>query len=303
MENIKLQGELFDIQRFSLDDGPGIRTVVFLKGCNQACPWCHNPESLSVKPQIFRVQSLCTACGRCAQNCKQGAVTLEDGRYVRDPERCVACGECVKVCPNDGCKLLGKAWTVDEVMRVLYKDRLYYRESDGGVTFSGGEPTLQHAFLLEMLKRCRDAGFHTAIETNGNNDWQVYESLLPLLDYVMIDLKHTDSELHRKVIGAGNERVLTTLKNLSGRVPVEVRVPVIPGFNAQREQLQDIVNTVRDFGIKLIRFLPYHTFGISKYLSLGEEYPYPVDEPMTEEQLTGLIDGLDTEGLEVLIGK
>ncbi|WP_050697933.1 glycyl-radical enzyme activating protein [Anaeromassilibacillus senegalensis] len=301
-EKRNLLGCVFDIQRFSLDDGQGIRTVVFLKGCNQICPWCHNPESLSSRPEIFHAHSLCTHCGSCARVCPAGAISLVDGNYVTDGELCIRCGKCAAVCTADSCRMMGKNRTPEQVMEEILKDQAYYEASGGGVTFSGGEPTLQAEFLKEILRLCKEQGIHTAIETNGNNEWDVYEGLLPLLDFVMIDLKHTDDVIHQRVIGASNRRPLETLAKLCGRVPLEVRTPVIPGFNDQVPQLQDILHTAREMGVQTIRLLPYHAFGIGKYTALGKAYSYPARESMRREELETLLQSVDTEGITVKIG-
>lgn len=301
-EKRNLSGCVFDIQRFSLDDGPGIRTVVFLKGCNQVCPWCHNPESLSSRPEVFHAHSLCTHCGNCEKVCPVQAVIFVDGNYVADGEKCIRCGKCAAVCTADSCRMMGKNSTPEQVVEAILKDQTYYEVSGGGVTFSGGEPTLQAEFLKEALRLCKEQGIHTAIETNGNNEWDVYEGLLPLLDFVMIDLKHTDDAIHQRVIGVSNRRPLETLAKLCGRVPLEVRTPVIPGFNDQAQQLQDILNTAREMGVQTIRLLPYHAFGIGKYTALGKAYPYPARESMRREELEKLLQSVDADGITVKIG-
>ena len=301
-EDTQKTGCVFDIQRFSLDDGPGIRTTVFLKGCNQVCPWCHNPESISPLPQLFYAQNLCVKCGKCIAGCPEKAISLENGRCVTDSFRCDFCRTCIEVCPVSCRRVIGAEMSVRQVMETVMKDESYYRESRGGVTFSGGEPTLQADFLFDLLRCSKEEGLHTAIETNGNCDWSVYDKLLPYLDLVLIDLKHADDAIHRDVIGVSNHTVLKTLKELRGRVETEVRVPVIPQFNDTEKQLQDIVDIVGGLCFSTIRFLPYHTFGISKYNGLGMQYEYPVQQSLPMESLVKLVGALDTDRLTVSIG-
>ncbi|MDY3003922.1 MAG: glycyl-radical enzyme activating protein [Christensenella hongkongensis] len=295
-------GCIFDIQRFSLDDGPGIRTVVFFQGCNQWCKWCHNPESIGRKPVVIRTDSSCSMCGRCAAACPSHAISLREGRYLVDHSLCTLCGTCALTCFENCFRISGKEYSADEVMDTVRKDGDYYEESGGGITVSGGEPTQQAEFLVELLQKCREEGIHTAIETNGNMSSETRRRIEPLLDYVMLDIKHTDSEKSKKYTGSGAGKALETLAYLAAKKPVEVRVPVVPGFNDTPAELQSIADAAAESGAHMIRFLPYHTYGMSKYHNLGLDYEYPATEPMTTEELEKLIEFVDTKGLEVRLG-
>ncbi len=295
-------GHLFNIQRFSLDDGPGIRTVVFFKGCNQACPWCHNPESLSPQPQVLRKDSLCTRCGRCETVCPQGAVSHDETGFFTDHAKCVRCGRCIDLCPSDALLLAGYDRTVDEVLHLICKDREFYQRSGGGVTFSGGEPAVQSEFLLECLQACRDEGIQTAIETNGNYPLELTARLSPLLDYVMVDLKHTDDEKHRRFTGASNRQSLASIQYYLAHNVTDLRVPVIPSFNDTAAELQSILDFARKSGAQKVTLLPYHTFGISKYTNLS--MPYTLDrEPLSVAGVQELVNTLHLSGLTVEVNE
>ncbi len=297
-----MKGHLFHIQRFSLDDGAGIRTVVFLKGCNQICIWCHNPESLRQEPDFVRVDSLCTRCGRCKEMCPQEAVYFEHGAFHTDSKKCVRCGKCIEQCPQLAIKVEGYTEEASEVFKIICKDKLYYEESGGGVTFSGGEPTLQGDFLAELLKLCKEAGISTAIETNGNTESEVLDQISPLLDFVMVDLKHTDSEKHKKFTGADNRYSLKSIRYYVQHNNTEVRIPVIPTFNDTPEELQQMLDFLADAGAKGATLLPYHTFGVSKYKNLDRPYQLNGVGKLTREDLEKILSQVTVrEGFTVCI--
>lgn len=285
-----MKGQLFHIQRFSLDDGDGIRTMVFLKGCNQRCIWCHNPESLNREAELSRIDSLCTRCGRCAAVCPQQAVYFADGAFHTDPKKCVRCGKCLEQCPESALKIEGFEMEAEEVVRKICRDRIYYEESGGGVTFSGGEPTLQGEFLLELLERCRKEGISTAIETNGNTPSHLVEQLSPLLDTVLIDLKHADPEKHRAFTGADNRLTLEAIRYYAAHNRTEVRIPVIPSFNDTPEEIQAMLDLLAELGAKKAALLPYHTFGVSKYKNLDRPYQLAGIDKLEESDVAELLE-------------
>lgn len=272
-----MNGLVFDIQRFSIHDGPGIRTTVFLKGCSLRCFWCHNPESIRPKPELQSFPTKCIGCGECVTACPEGVHAIRDGERVMLWAQCVACGRCVEACFPGALVMAGKSMSSDEVVTEVLRDRAFYERSGGGVTLSGGEPALQKEFSREILSACKDQGIHTAIETAANCRWDDLEELLSVTDLVMMDIKHIDSEKHRAATGVSNERILANAERLaaSGK-PIIFRVPVIPTVNDSPEEIGAIASFVKRIagGSPDIRLelLPFHRLAADKYRSLGLEY-------------------------------
>lgn len=269
---------IFDIQRGSYVDGPGMRTVIFFKGCNLHCAWCHNPESRERKIQLLYYENRCAHCGRCISACPVHAVSEAD--HGVDRTKCTACGRCAEVCPEDARSLCGKTKDTAELMRIIRKDVPYYRQSGGGVTFSGGECMLQPEALGELLRACRKDGIQTAVDTAGNVPWERFEELLPVTDLFLYDLKHTDPEKHRAGTGVSNERILSNLEALLDRVPerVIIRTPVIPGFNDGEDDLRAIGRWLGEHPKPLLyEPLPFHKLGDHKAAALGEE-PFAAEQ-------------------------
>lgn len=206
-------GIVFGIQRLSIHDGPGIRTTVFLKGCNINCKWCHNPEGIPMQPLIGLNQERCVRCGACAAACPNGCHSIENGEHRFDRRACEACGKCVDACPVQALDLIGKRMTADEVMKVVLKDQKYYGE-DGGVTLSGGEALMQKDFALELMRRCREHGIRIALETNGVHRKETYDAVMPYVDLFLYDYKATDPEVHKAYVGCDNRRILENLRYL-----------------------------------------------------------------------------------------
>ena len=248
---------IFDIQRNSFVDGPGIRTTVFFKGCNLRCKWCHNPESQSFEKQMMFYKDKCTGCGKCREVCPNHL------------QSCDFCGKCELYCPAEARKICGREYTSDEVLAEVIKDKAFYENSGGGVTFSGGECMLQLDFLCEILKKCKAAGIHTAVDTAGNVQWESFEKILPFTDLFLYDIKAFGAELHRKGTGVSNELILENLKNLSGRADIIVRIPVIGGYNDNDEEIRQIADFLKQIKIIKAELLPYHAMGEHKYTALG----------------------------------
>ena len=251
----------FDIQRNSFVDGPGIRTTVFFKGCNLRCAWCHNPESQSAKPQMMFYKDKCTGCGKCKSVCPHHL------------EQCELCGKCTLYCPVDARKVCGKEHTVDEVLKEVLKDKAFYETSGGGVTFSGGECMLQIDFLAEILKKCKENGIHTAVDTAGHIPFESFEKILPYTDLFLYDIKIFDSQKHKQYVGVGNELILENLKKLFERkAKLWIRIPIIPDVNDSIEEIQKIKDFLKTNGTpEKIELLPYHAMGENKYRAIGKE--------------------------------
>lgn len=286
-----MNGIVLNIQRFSTHDGPGVRTTVFFKGCTNACAWCHNPESIRLRPEVQVFPDRCIGCGRCLEVCPAHAHEQVDGRKVYHREWCQQCGRCVEECFAGALVMAGKRMEVEEVVAQVMADAPYYRHSQGGVTFSGGEPVAQHEFLLALLQQCKGRGVHTAIETAGNYRWALLEALLPCTDLVMYDLKVFDPLLHRQYVGAGCERVRENLAKLGATGwPLILRTPVVGGVNDTVEEIAGIARFIADFpGLRYYELLPYHRLGNAKRRSLG----LPEDERFytpTEEQMRALAE-------------
>ncbi|WP_077612661.1 glycyl-radical enzyme activating protein [Clostridium sp. Marseille-P2415] len=300
--NYNLTGAVFDIQRFSLHDGPGIRTIVFLKGCPLSCRWCSNPESQSAKPAILYKKNDCLHCGRCTTACKRGAIGPEHKNWV-DRERCSGCGECVNACPAGALVLKGKTMTVQQVIRELKKDATTYRRSGGGITLSGGEPLVQYEFASELLKACKGQGWNTAIETTGIGTAEAIETVIPYVDTVLLDIKHMDGEQHRKFTGATNEMALKNALRISRISRTVIRVPVIPGFNYSTEAVKAIAEYAKTLtGIRTIHLLAYHSFGENKYSLLGKDYSMNHVKPLNPEDLEECKSVVEGYGFQCVIG-
>ena len=283
------EGIIFDIQHFCMDDGPGIRTTVFMKGCPLRCLWCHNAEGLTARRQLAFTRENCTYCGRCAQVCEHGGHLLEQEQPVHQicREDCVACGKCAESCPAEALRIYGKKMSVEEVLEEVEKDRLFYETSEGGITLSGGEPLAQSGFVLELLGRAKETGLHTCMETSGFCTEEVIRQAAEVTDLFLFDIKETDPVLHEKFTGVENAQILQNLQVLAEQnKPVILRCPIIPGCNEREEHFQKLAGLANTLGnVKEIHLEPYHPFGVDKYEKLGMEAPYQNQEFMPEERI------------------
>lgn len=296
-----MTGIVSDIQRFSIHDGPGIRTTVFLKGCNLRCRWCHNPEALDPRPELQLFAARCIACGACFDACRRGAHVMNDGRRAFLRQRCVACGTCAEGCYAEALVLVGREMSAEQVLAEVLQDRSYYRNSGGGVTLSGGEPLLQRDFCRELLARSKAEALHTAIETNAAWPWDHVASVLPVTDLVMMDIKTTDAAAHEEWTGVSNEQVLANARRLA-REPVEliVRTPIVPGVNDTPEEVGRVADFLRDFpNLLYYELLPYHPLGTGKYESLGVPYEMAAVERPSAERMRALAAEARRRGIEV----
>lgn len=300
--NYNLTGAVFDIQRFSLHDGPGIRTIVFLKGCPLSCQWCSNPESQSVKPVVMYKRDDYLHCGRCITACKRGAISPKNKTWV-DRGVCSGCGECVNACPGGALVLKGRTMTIQQVICELKKDATTYRRSGGGITLSGGEPLMQYEFASELLQACKSQGWNTAIETTGIGSAEAVERVIPYVDTVLLDIKHIDKETHKMYTGGTNELVLKNAPRISQISSTVVRVPVIPSFNYSVETIRSIAEYAKTLtGVRTMHLLPYHSFGENKYGLMGKEYQLTHIKPLHPEDLEECKAAVESCGLQCIIG-
>jgi pyruvate formate lyase activating enzyme len=275
-----MKGIIFNIQRYSIHDGPGIRTTVFLKGCPLACFWCQNPESQTLKPEILFERTRCTACGKCVTACPSAANTLMDQAVRIDRTKCAGCGECVDVCPNQLRRLAGREATVDEVIEEVLRDRKFYESSGGGVTLSGGEPSTQANFSLELLRRSKKEGLRTALDTCGAASWKTMQTLLEYTDLVLYDIKCLDAAAHRKATGKPNELILENLKKIAVSRETWIRLPLVPGFNDYEEEVRTILAFVkRELGLTRIDLHRYNPLGEEKYARLDRQCAHFTPQP------------------------
>jgi len=298
-------GFIFNIQRFSVHDGPGIRTTVFLKGCPLRCWWCHNPESQSPRAELLIQENFCLVCGTCAQVCPHCEADLDAPEPApTDNQRCTLCGDCVDACPSDARKMIGTAMTGAELENEILADRVFFDESGGGVTFSGGEPLSQAAFLRESLHTCRKHEIHTAVDTCGHVARKDLLAVAPLTDLFLYDLKIMDSLLHEEVTGVPNSVILDNLRALEEiHDNIWIRVPVIPGVNdtiGNMEATADFASA--SAAIRRISLLPYHYTGVQKFHRTGKEYMLDGLEAPPAEKLERLAECFRSRNLETVIG-
>jgi pyruvate formate lyase activating enzyme len=288
-----ITGTIFDIQRFTVHDGPGIRTAIFMKGCPLRCPWCQNPESMQKNPQISYFPTLCIGCGSCETLCPHNAVNAS-GEKLSDKIKlaiCNHCGKCTKECYSGALRLTGQRMSVEEVYNTVMKDEQFYQDSGGGVTFTGGEPTYQPEFLTAMAKKLKKADVHLVIETCGMFSWDSAAEAFSLMDIIYMDIKHADSEKHRTVIGQSNDSILENALHIDKLMkPIRIRVPLIPGFN---DSIEDFSATLKFAAclnnLEKVQILPYHKFGIAKYDRIGLEYSLTHVEPPPNQIVDDLL--------------
>ena len=277
---VSATGTVFNIMRFSVNDGPGIRTTVFLKGCPLHCAWCHNPESLSGSPVLTFRPERCIACGDCMAVCPQRAISETNGVYATRPDVCTRCGTCADACAAEARELLGHEMTVEEVMREVERDSPFYMESGGGVTFSGGEPLLQHRFLQMLLRGCAERGLHAVVDTSGHAAPDVLYRIAEFTDLFLYDLKSVDEDVHRRFTGVSGALIRGNLQRLaSWGKKVVIRMPIVPGVNDRLSSIEAAGRFIASLGnVVRIQLLPYHAIGVDKYGRLGMPNPLPGEQ-------------------------
>ncbi len=336
----KDKGIVYDIQRFSVSNGIGIRTTVYLKGCTMRCKWCHNPEGVRHYPEVFHYWPRCTNCGICNDICPAGAIdiidTVEWGGEEREisldefqktvlkaegitlyhsikkrvsrrikieKDKCIGCLKCIEACPEDAFVVVGKFMTVDEVMEEVISDKIFYKTSGGGITLSGGEPTAQPEFSLSLLKKAKELGIHTALDTNGNLEWEFLKKLLHYTDLVLYDIKSMDPEKHKSFTGVENKEILENAQKIAELgINMRIRFPVIPNINDNKENIKHTASFVKSLGVEWIDILPYHAFAGQKYRLFSLEFPFPIGEGYPEKQIQEIKIIFESFGLKTTIG-
>ena len=296
-------GFVFDVKRYAIHDGPGIRTTVFLKGCPMLCPWCQNPGSWDQRPEHSFRATRCVACGRCIDACERGAISRADGRPATDLARCVFCGACVSACPSGAREIVGRQATVRQIITQVERDVIFYEESGGGVTFSGGEPLAQSAFLAELLRECQAREIHTALDTTCYAPWKVIEAIRGDVDLWLCDLKHLDRAEHERLTGVSNQGILDNVRRLArSGAEIVIRVPILPGVN---DADRNIART-GEFAASLDRvvrvdILPYNGLVQAKVARLTRGYQLLEAERPSDERLRAIAARLEQFGLSVRI--
>ena len=291
-DSLEPKGLIVNLQDYSVHDGYGIRTLIFLKGCPLRCPWCQNPEAVGPVEEIKYQGVRCIECFKCVEVCPRGAI-LRDKENRIDRKRCDLCMKCVEVCPSKALSRVGMMMSVDEAMRTILSYKPFYDQSEkGGVTLSGGEPTFQPKFTLALLKRCKENGIHTAMETCGYVSYDVLRSMLDHLDLVLYDLKHMRSDIHKRMTGVSNERILENFKKLSReKVECVVRIPLIVGFNDDEENVRETSRFVASLGVKKLDLLPFNQLPSGKYKTLGLDWEYK-DVTRQSDETLGHLKGI-----------
>lgn len=303
MADAAVELEVMNLERFATHDGPGIRTAVFLKGCPLRCPWCANPETQKMESVLFHDVERCVGCGACERACADGAICIDGEAFTYDGHRCSECGACVRACLHEALELVGKTRTIAEVLEECERDRDYYEASGGGVTLSGGEPLLRCSSALAFLREARRRGLSTAVETTGNVPAKTIAAVMPYVDWFLYDFKHIDSDVLACVTKGNGALIQGNLMQLAKQYPekINVRIPVIPGFNYDDKTLASMLGWLRDIGVRRVNLLPYHTLGKNKYRKLGWDYTVP-GASLRDEDLAPFHELALSLGLESKIG-
>ncbi len=301
------KGIIFNLQRNQIHDGPGIRTIVFLKGCPLRCVWCCNPESQSVKPELFFYKSKCVSCGKCIEACPHNAGRIIDGSIIIDKTLCSRCDtieKCVDACPNLARQIRGEEMSTEDILRQVEKDRNFYFISGGGITIGGGEPLFQPEFVLDLLKCCRKRGLHTVVETCGYCRWENLENILEYTDCFLYDLKLINNQDHKKYTGVPNgiifENARKLSKSISGRrIQLTIRIPIIPGYTDSADNVAGIAGFVKEHikAAKEIEILRYHSYGYGKYQALGRKYDLRAARALSQEKMLEIKGLVEAQGV------
>jgi len=296
---------IFDIKRYAINDGPGIRVVIFYKGCNLHCAWCHNPESISAKVEKMYAPAKCIKCESCVGACPENAITLIAEGIITDPDLCKMCGKCADVCPTKAIEMSGKVMSVNEIMDIIEKERIFFDQSGGGVTFSGGEPLVHIKMLIKLLDECGKKGIHRAVDTAGNVSTETILEIAKQTDLFLYDLKMMDSDLHREWINAGNEKILHNLKVLAeAGKHIIIRIPLVGGVNDTDENIELSAKFISELAgeKKQVHLLPYHAIAENKYMKLGKSDDFEKLKEPDKETLERAIAKFAEYGIVASVG-
>ncbi|MBC7363085.1 MAG: glycyl-radical enzyme activating protein [Candidatus Aminicenantes bacterium] len=301
-----MKGTFFDLKRYAVHDGPGIRVTVFFKGCPLHCLWCHNPEGISPEKELMLLPSRCARCGDCLRACRHGVLSQEpDGEVVADHSRCTLCGDCIKACARDAIQIVGWEATIAEIVTEIEKDRSFFDQSGGGVTLTGGEPLLQAEFTEALIDELKLRGVHVALDTSGYAPEETFLRVAGKSDLVLFDLKLMDEGKHKKFTGVSNQLILHNFRVFDSKtqVPVWARFPLIPGVNDDGENLEEMADFLASLkNVKLINILPYHKGGVEKFRRLGRENEFVVFNSPTEENINGVVKFFQDRGFKAKKG-
>ena len=299
------EGLIFDIKRYAINDGPGIRVVIFFKGCNLHCVWCHNPESISGKVEKMYSPSKCIKCGTCFAVCPEKAITLTNDGIITEDQVCTLCGKCADVCPSKAIEMSGKSMSVSEIMDIIEKERVFFEQSGGGVTFSGGEPLIHSKLLIELLDECGKRGIHRAIDTAGHVKTEIILEVARRTDLFLYDLKMMDTGLHEKWTGVGNEIILHNLKTLAeSGAKIIIRIPLIGGVNDTEENIRQTAEYLTSISRekKEVHLLPFHNIAQTKYMKLGKLYGFENFAEPEKKMLDQIIETFLEYGINATAG-
>jgi pyruvate formate lyase activating enzyme len=298
------KGRVFNVEKYAVHDGPGIRTVVFFKGCPLHCWWCHNPEGQNLRPELVYRETRCIGCGECVKNCPRKALSLVSQHATLNRKICDTCGICAQTCPSEALSIVGKDMSVEEVIREIETDRIFYDESEGGVTFSGGEPLLQPSFLNAILEECNERKIHTTLDTSGCASQGVVDKIRGKVDLFLYDLKIMDDANHRKYTGVSNRLILQNLQRLAkDGSNIVISIPIIPSINDDEDNILGAGEFIASLpGVGQVSLLPYHRAGVDKYRNLGRAYRLNGIRPQSSRKTRMIKERLEAFGLKVRIG-
>jgi len=299
------QSLIFDIKRYAINDGPGIRVVIFFKGCNLHCAWCHNPESISGKVEKMYAPAKCIKCGSCVDACPENAITLTPEGIITDPDLCKLCGKCTEVCPTKAIEMSGKVMSVAEIIDIIEKERIFFDQSGGGVTFSGGEPLVHYKMLIELLDECRKRKIHTAVDTAGHASVETILEVAKRTDLFLYDLKLMDNEMHSKWTAMGNYKILQNLKTIAETGShIIIRIPLVGGINDTDENIEKTAKFISDLAgeKKIVHLLPYHNIAQNKYMKLGKSDDFERLHEPDKETLAKAISKFGEYGIMASVG-